>query len=131
MNNNNNNNKLHFLNFTSGILLFLASIYGFMDTPEKVHFTNLVVNVYTFFVGFGVVFVAIAGYRGQHPPDILESFEDHSTQLKFLFLYSWLTIGLSFTSRVMGSLVLVYSFVGLIYIKLKPHSLQGDTNSVV
>ena len=125
----NNNNKIHFLNFTSGILLFLASIYGFMETHKKVDFTNLVVNVYTTFVSFGIVFVAIAGYRGQHPPGILEWFEDHYRQLKFIFIYSWLTIGLSFTSKVLSILVLVYSFLGYIYLKINPPSLHSSNNS--
>ena len=114
----NNNNNIHFLNFVSGVLLFLTSIYGFMDIKDDFHFTNLVVSIYTIFASVGVVFVSIAGFKGQNPPGILEYFNDHNRQFIFLFIYSWLTIGVSLTSQVLGSFVLVYSFLGLIYDRL-------------
>ncbi len=123
----NGNNMLHLLNFSSGILLFLACVYGFMESKENFHFTNLIVNIYTIFASLGTVFVAIAGYREQHPPGILDYFTCHDRQLKFLFLYSWLTVGLSYTSCVLGSLVLVYSFLGYIY--LNWYSSNNTSNS--
>ena len=116
--NNNSNNKIHFLNLVSGTLLFLTSVYGFMDIHDDFHFTNLVVNLYTIFASFGVVFVSIAGCRGQNPPGILDYFTNHNRQLTFLFFYSWLTIGVSFTSQVLGILVLIYSFLGLCYFRI-------------
>lgn len=135
---NNKNKKIHALNLVSGILLFITCVYGFIDIKDQFHFTNTIVNIYTIFVSIGVVFVAIAGFREQNPPGILEYFMEHKRQLRFLFLYSWLTIGLSFTSQVLSILVLIYSFFALVYDILwdlnTPTSLANTTfgmNNVV
>ena len=130
--NNNNNNKIHSLNFISGILLFITCIYGFIDIKDNFHFTNFIVNIYTIFASIGVIFVQIAGFKEQNPPGVLEYFMEHELQLKFLFLYSWLTIGVSFTSQVLSILVLIYSFFALIYDKLwglNTITINNNTNN--
>lgn len=114
--NNTPSKKIFSLHVVSGILFFLASIYGFLETHEHFQFTNLVVNIYTFFVSLGVILVGVCGLRGRDPPSVLSYFSSQGVQFKFLFFYSWLTIGLSTTSQVFGILVLIYSFSGWCYL---------------
>ena len=114
--NNTHCKKISSLHVGAGILFFLASIYGFLETHEHFQFTNLVVNIYTFFVSLGVILVGVSSLKGLDPPGVLSYFSSYAIQFKFLFFYSWLTIGLSATSQVFGILVLIYSFFGWCYL---------------
>ncbi len=60
--------------------------------------------------------MGISGLRVRYPPSVLSYFFNYTIQFKFLFFYSWLTIGLSATSQVFGILVLIYSFFGWCYL---------------
>ena len=60
--------------------------------------------------------MGISGLRVRYPPSVLSYFFNYTIQFKFLFFYSWLTIGISPTSQVFGILVLIYSFFGWCYL---------------
>ena len=119
---------INILNLLSCILISISAIYGFMELEINFVFTNLIALIYTCVSALILVITSIAGLRGLHPPEILDSFENHYMEFALIVFTSLLFIGTSFTGMIMGIILVCYSLIISAYIKFY-HKYDSDDNS--
>ena len=70
----------------------IAVVYGFIDLKKTFIFTNMIALVYSLVSIVVMCIVSIAGIRELHPPEILDSFENHYIQLLLILFTTLLYI---------------------------------------
>ena len=110
-------NFVNLLNFISSVLICISVIYGFIELEVNFIFTNLIALIYSCFSIIVLVIVSIAGFRGLHPPEILDPFENHYVQLLLIVFTNLLYMGTSFTGLIIGSILLFYTLCISTYLK--------------
>ena len=122
--------KVHVSNLIFSILLSIAIGYGIDDLTKNFILSNMNIIICSILSILILLIVSVAGLREMHPPEILDSFENHYMQITMLFFLGILIIGTSTAGIVIGTLTIIYSICATVFVKYENQTTTNNNSSV-
>ena len=117
--NHKNSFRLNLANLILILTMTFSAVFGILELKHTFSYIYMVSIIYGILFQIMMLVILYAGFRELNPPEFLEFLENGYVQLLCFILVNLLLMDTSLVGLIIGSIIVTYSTITLIYIICK------------